>query len=42
VIPVASGGSLYYLITGLAYILNGALLWRGDARGTWIYSAMPI
>jgi len=42
VLLVASCGSLYYLITGLAYILSGFLLWRGDARGVWIYGAMLI
>jgi len=41
-ILAANGGSLYYLITGLAYILSGFLLWRGDARGVWIYGAMLI
>jgi quinoprotein glucose dehydrogenase len=42
VVLAASGGSLYYLITGLAYILSSILIWRGDARGAWIYGAMLI
>ncbi|WP_372380929.1 membrane-bound PQQ-dependent dehydrogenase, glucose/quinate/shikimate family [Xanthomonas sp. NCPPB 1754] len=38
----ASGGSLYYLITGVAYILSSVLIWRGNAQGIWIYAAMLI
>ncbi|GFM84172.1 glucose dehydrogenase [Pseudomonas cichorii] len=42
VILAANGGSLYYLITGLAYILSSVLLWRGDGRGVWIYGATLV
>ena len=38
----ASGGSFYYVLTGLALIASGALIWRGDARGVWLYGAMLI
>jgi quinoprotein glucose dehydrogenase len=38
----ASGGSFYYVLTGLALIVSGALIWRGDARGIWLYGAMLI
>lgn len=34
------GGSLYYLISGLAVATSGALIWRNDQRGTWLYGAM--
>lgn len=37
-----NGGSLYYLLTGLAYVVSGTLLWRGDARALWIYAATLI
>ncbi|POA80387.1 hypothetical protein C1882_27065 [Pseudomonas sp. FW305-E2] len=42
VILVANGGSLYYLVTGVASILSSVLLWRGDGRGTWVYGAMLV
>ncbi|GAA4343904.1 hypothetical protein GCM10023165_26670 [Variovorax defluvii] len=38
----ASGGSPWYLLTGVACILSGVLLWRGDVRGVWIYGAMLV
>lgn len=31
------GGSWYYLITGVALIASGVWIWRGDARGGWLY-----
>lgn len=34
------GGSAYYLLTGLACLGSGLLLWRGDRRGLWLYAAM--
>ncbi|WP_292152229.1 membrane-bound PQQ-dependent dehydrogenase, glucose/quinate/shikimate family [Brevundimonas sp.] len=39
---VGLGGSPYYLLTGLAVIASGMLLWRGDRRGVWVYAAMLI
>ena len=42
VILVADAGSAYYLITGLAFITSGVFLWRGDARGVWVYAAMLV
>lgn len=32
------GGSLYYLVTGLAVTLSGILIWRGNANGGWLYA----
>ena len=34
------GGSWYYLVTGLALIASGAWIWRGDARGGWLYALL--
>ncbi|MEJ8630990.1 hypothetical protein P0F65_16315 [Sphingomonas sp. I4] len=31
------GGSPYYVVTGLAMILSGAWIGRGDPRGRWLY-----
>ncbi len=42
VILVADAGSAYYLITGLAFITSAVFLWRGDARGIWVYAAMLV
>lgn len=42
IILVADAGSAYYLITGLAFITSAVLLWRGDARGIWVYAAMLV
>jgi quinoprotein glucose dehydrogenase len=38
----ASGGSFYYVLTGLTLAASSALIWRGDARGVWVYGAMLI
>ena len=35
---IALGGSPYYLIGGIAVALAGALTWRGDTRGGWLYA----
>jgi quinoprotein glucose dehydrogenase len=40
VILMLDGGSLYYLITGLAVALAGLLIFRGDPRGVLLYGAM--
>jgi hypothetical protein len=42
VVLVKDAGSAYYLITGLAFIISGVLLWRGDARGIWVYGAVLV
>lgn len=34
------GGSKYFLITGIAVIIAGALVWAGNAWGGWIYAAV--
>lgn len=34
----ALGGSAYYVIGGVAVLVSGMLLWRGDARGGWLYA----
>jgi quinoprotein glucose dehydrogenase len=34
---VLLGGSLYYLVTGLALIASAVLLWRGRRAGMWVY-----
>ena len=31
------GGSLYYVITGLALVVAALLLWRGRRAGMWCY-----
>jgi len=36
------GGSPYYVLTGLAMILSGALIGRGDPRGRWLYVAIWV
>ncbi|GLK45923.1 MULTISPECIES: membrane-bound PQQ-dependent dehydrogenase, glucose/quinate/shikimate family [Novosphingobium] len=36
------GGSAYYLLAGLACTASGALLWKGDGRGLWLYAAMLL
>ena len=50
-LPLTAGGtvlaqqaakSFYYVLTGLALAASSALIWRGDARGAWIYGAMLI
>lgn len=37
VMLVTLGGSPYYLASGLAVVLCGVLVWRGDGRGGWVY-----
>ncbi|HUN52371.1 MAG TPA: PQQ-binding-like beta-propeller repeat protein, partial [Candidatus Sulfotelmatobacter sp.] len=37
---VRLGGSRYYLVTGLAVVLSGLLLWNGNAWGVWLYALM--
>lgn len=37
---VVLAGSPYYALCGLAVCAAGVLLWRGDARGAWLYAAM--
>ncbi len=34
------GGSAYYLVAGLAAFASAILLWRGSARGVWLYAAL--
>ena len=34
------GGSLYYVITGIALIVAALLLWRGRRAGMWVYLAI--
>jgi quinoprotein glucose dehydrogenase len=36
------GGSLYYLVTGIAMIVAGALLIRGRTAGGWLYVAIVV
>jgi quinoprotein glucose dehydrogenase len=36
------GGSLYYLLIGIALLADGLLLWRGRRAGLWLYSALLI
>jgi Glucose dehydrogenase len=36
----ALGGSLYYVITGLACLASGFFLWTGRMLGVWIFAAM--
>ncbi|MBR1222154.1 membrane-bound PQQ-dependent dehydrogenase, glucose/quinate/shikimate family [Bradyrhizobium sp. U87765 SZCCT0131] len=38
----ALGGSLYYLLTGLAYLLGAALIWRGNPRGGWLIALVGV
>jgi membrane-bound PQQ-dependent dehydrogenase (glucose/quinate/shikimate family) len=39
---LAVGGSLYYVLAGLALLASGILLWRGDKLGSRIYGALLI
>lgn len=32
------GGSLYYLVTGVALVFSAVLVWRGHALGGWLYA----
>jgi quinoprotein glucose dehydrogenase len=34
------GGSLYYLVSGLALLASAWLLWRGRRAGMWVYLAI--
>lgn len=36
------GGSLYYLLTGVAMLIAGVLLFRGRVLGGWIYLAVVL
>ena len=36
------GGSLYYVLAGLAYLLAGILLWRRQARGVWLLVLIAV
>ena len=36
------GGSLYYLVAGLAFMLSGALLWRGRRLGSLVYAGILL
>ena len=39
---VALGGSPYYVITGIAMILSGTLLFRSSSIGLWLYAAILL
>lgn len=34
------GGSIYYLITGIAVLASAVLLWIGSIWGVWVFAAM--
>ncbi len=34
------GGSPYYALAGLSLLVSGVMIWRGDARGAWLYGAL--
>src|SRR5260370_29484541 len=36
------GGSLYYVLAGLAYLIAGTLLWRRQARGAWLLVLIAV
>ena len=36
------GGSLYYVIAGVAVLVSAWWIWRGDHRGVWLYGAMLV
>jgi quinoprotein glucose dehydrogenase len=36
------GGSAYYLVTGIALVVTGVLLWRGQAAALWLYAAILL
>jgi len=36
------GGSLYYVLAGLAYLIAGILLWRRQARGVWLLVLVAV
>ena len=37
---ISAGGSVYYLISGLAILASSVLLWFEDRRGIWLYGAV--
>lgn len=37
-----AGGSLYYLLAGIASSVSGALIWRGDRRAVWLFGALLV
>jgi quinoprotein glucose dehydrogenase len=37
---VSLSGSPYYALAGLALLTSGVMIWRGDARGAWLYGAL--
>ena len=39
---VLLGGSLYYVVTGVALILSGVLLFRSSALALWLYAAILL
>src|SRR5258708_20537479 len=39
---VTLGGSLYYVLAGLAYLIAGILLWRRQARGVWLLVLIAV
>src|SRR5258708_15437663 len=39
---VTLGGSLYYVLAGLAYLIAGILLWRRQARGGWLLVLIAV
>lgn len=36
------GGSLYYLLSGIAMIGSAVLIWRGRAAGYWLYALLCV
>ncbi|MFO6446055.1 membrane-bound PQQ-dependent dehydrogenase, glucose/quinate/shikimate family [Erythrobacter sp. NE805] len=38
----ALGGSPYYVVTGIAMVASGVLLWRGSAWGAWLYMGIFV
>jgi quinoprotein glucose dehydrogenase len=39
---LAVGGSLYYVVAGVALLASGIFLWRGDKRGSRVYGALLV
>ncbi len=42
VVLASYGGSIYYLIAGVAVGSSGVLIWRGHRRGVWLYGATLV